>query len=190
MCCKSTLTVNCKVGIDTERCSLFFSAVSACFPLLTLQLHMQYASLGMMHDSGAVSIESVVNHSVLIAMLSAGCKMLTVIWYMRVMSMLVRAYVYRMMHSARKSWTRCCCTAPACSESYASHQPMVASLIRYITSIMQVCGSKSCLKTMLLLLHLLSCSCCCTAWAGHDTWPISISYLGIVVQEVSVPIVM
>ena len=54
---------------------------------------MQHVSPGMMHASGALCVEFVVNYCVLTAMLSEGCKTLTVIWYMRVMSMLVRAYV-------------------------------------------------------------------------------------------------
>jgi len=79
-----------------------------------------------------LSVESVVDHCVLIAILSAGCKLLIAVWSMRVTSMLVRLNVYRMTHSARRFWTRCCCTAPAWSESCVSHQPMV-SQIRYIT---------------------------------------------------------
>lgn len=140
--------------------------MSARLSLVTPQLHMRHASPGMMHDSAALSIESAVNHRVLIVMLSAGCKLLIVVWYKRATSMLVRANICRPMHSARRSWTRCCCTDPAWSGHCVSHQPMAASQMRYITIIMH-CQLFQ-VKTVLLLLHLSSCSCRCALVVALD----------------------
>lgn len=140
----------------------------------------------MIHGIAAWSVQSVVNHCVLIAMLSAGCKSLIVVWCMRVSSMLMRSNVCQMTHSARRFWTRCCCIVPAWSENCVSHLPMVASQIRYST--MQFVAVRAFEAKMMLLLCML-CSCYCIAWACHDLWPKHILYLGIVVQKASVHVV-
>ena len=128
------------------QCNVWDAHLGSVIPMTATPVpfyYMQHASPGTMHDSAALSAQSVVDHCVLIAMLSAGCKLLIVVWNMRVLSMLKRSNVCQMTHSARRFWTRCCCTVPVWSESCVSHLPMVATQIRYSTVIMHCVVSQA-----------------------------------------------
>ena len=165
LCRRSTTCCECLPSfVYTQlhmQCNVWDAHMGSVIPMTATAVpfyHMQHASPGTMHDSAAVYVESVVKHC-----RHAICRMQVVDRRMVHESDVYANEGHRLSDDAlceevldKVLLHRSCLVRKLCQPSAYGCNPDKVHHCHHAS-----CGSKSCLKTMLLLLHLLSCSCCC-----------------------------